>query len=62
LARAPACPSPKLEDGSTATDGKPQLRRARKFLSGKHFFVKEDLKPSFIDRGTELNHIRVRRP
>lgn len=39
-----------------------QLRRDRKFLLGKHFFVKEDLKPSFIDPAANLNHIRVRRP
>jgi hypothetical protein len=38
-----------------------QLRIARKFKLGKHFFVKEHLKPSFIDRAADLNHIRVRR-
>jgi len=28
---------------------------------GKHFSVKEDLKPSFIDQTADLHHIRVRR-
>jgi hypothetical protein len=30
-------------------------------MSGKHFPVKEDLKPSFIDRAEDFNHIRLRR-
>jgi hypothetical protein len=38
-----------------------QLRSDRKFMSGKHFLVKGDLKPSFIDHAVDLHHIRVRR-
>jgi len=30
-------------------------------MSGKHFPVKEHLKPSFIDRAAHLKHIRLRR-
>jgi len=51
---------PKLEDGSTAGEPKRQLKSACKLLLGKHFLVKGDLKPSFIDRVTDLSHIRVR--
>lgn len=51
---------PKLEDGSTVSGDKLQLRRIRKFRLGKHFFVKEHLTGSFIDRAADLKHIRVR--